>query len=121
MYVLCIHWSTDLFLVIVVVTVAVGLGLSIPLAFAADLLLGFTKSQDNFVLDWYSGLGAAACLIGFLFVNLDQDDGQEEKKIKDTSDDGYQAYAGQTEFVEANVDFQKLEMRCSYDESKLRI
>ena len=43
----------------------VGLGLSIPLAFLADLGLG----KDD-VLSWYSSVGALACLVGFLVVNL---------------------------------------------------
>jgi hypothetical protein len=93
---------------------AVGLGLSIPLAFAADLLLRFKETHGSFVFDWYSGLGAVACLIGFLFVNLDQSDAKEGK---DHKDDGHQAYAGHMEFVEAHVDFQKLEQLRSYDES----
>jgi hypothetical protein len=96
--------------------------LSIPLAFAADSLLRFTETHDKFVFDWYSGLGAAACLIGFLFVNLDQNDDGLQEKDKENKNNGHQAFAGQMQFLEANVDFQKLEMK-RYDESdnKLRI
>ena len=78
------------------------------MAFGADLLLRFTETYDTFVLDWYSCLGAVACLIGFLFVNLDHDDadGVEHdtgKNIDKHGDDGM-------------GDFQMLEDRC-YDGS----
>ena len=43
----------------------VGLGLSIPMAFLADISMG----KDD-VLSWYSSVGALACLVGFLVVNL---------------------------------------------------
>lgn len=82
---------------------AAGLGLSIPLAFAADLFLQFTETYDDFVLDWYSCSGAAICLFGFLFVNLDS---------SGVDDDDYDG--GDAKDVDGNDavgDFQMMEDR----------
>lgn len=48
------------------VTVAtVGLGMSIPFAFLGDLLIG----KDD-IFSWYSTVGALACIVRFMIVNL---------------------------------------------------
>ncbi|KAG7373771.1 EamA-like transporter family protein [Nitzschia inconspicua] len=92
----------------------VGLGLSIPMAFAADLLLRFTETYDNFSLSWFSCLGAGACLIGFLFVNLDQEDDDEREELDDTD------HHGKDEMQMTSGDFQQLEDR-RYNETPNRI
>lgn len=105
----------------------VGLGLSIPIAFAADMLLRFTDTYDNFSLSWYSCLGAASCLIGFLFVNLDpgdEDDGKEHIDdgiiIGSNGNEPKNVTAGGATFAEATGDFQQLEER-GYEQPVLRI
>jgi solute carrier family 35 protein F5 len=52
----------------------VGMALCIPIAFCVDI---FFHWDSNFVLDWYSGMGAFACLLGFLCVNVGSGDEKE--------------------------------------------
>lgn len=99
---------------------AVGLGLAIPLAFAADLLLRFTETYDTFTLSWLSCLGAAACLTGFLFVNLGQHDDDDDGKEDAGGNEQELVTEGNATFVEATGDFQQLEDR-RYDKTAIRI
>ena len=52
----------------------VGMALCIPIALCVDI---FFHWDSEFVLDWYSGMGAFACLLGFVCVNVGRSDGEK--------------------------------------------
>lgn len=60
----------------------VGLGMSIPFAFVGDVMMGRTG-----VFSWYSLVGAAACTIGFLIVNLAPSTDKHQQETPDESMD----------------------------------